>query len=499
MRVVRNADGDGAGGAASVYLAAGHPDAAVAAHFNSDRALAARAYDAAIEHKLAVQDLDDALRRALHGEHGASRHLQRQDGVVAVNLQGLGYIDAPLQRQRGLAAAVRVVHGLRKRLLRRQPVAHGEVLHRPVVGRNRGHDLPVLAHQHGETLIIAEGRCAQFSFVLNQLLAAFLAAVEEEVGGQHVLYAAGGLEGRTAAVEYAAVELHCAGLSGINCGAAFACAVREADFAAGDAHGAARLGIDRGAVIPGAVREAYLAAGNAHAAASLGIDRGITVIGAAVKAYLPVDDVHHGPSVGQDGVRSAGDGYAAAADFELTVHDADGGLVRGAEVPALDAERAACELDELVYVVCVIGQRHTGHHVQREAAARDELQGREVGIGHAPDQQQRGGAAVVGVFPGRAERAGRAAVLVRKELRFPAVRRGDYRHGVVVVVAQLPDAVSLAVVEQLAGERVIADGLAGLVIEGEALLQQAADGQSALAPDGAAAFRPVVRALIPPA
>ena len=55
--------------------------------------------------------------------------------------------------------------------------------------------------------------------------------------------------------------------------------------------------------------------------------------------------------MGQDGVRSAGDGYAAAADFELTVHDADGGLVRGAEVPALDAERAACELDELVYVL----------------------------------------------------------------------------------------------------------------------------------------------------
>ena len=204
--------------------------------------------------------------------------------------------------------------------------------------------------------------------------------------------------------------------------------------------------------------------------------------------------------MGQDGVRSAGDGYAAAADLELTVHDADGGLARGAEVPALDAERAACELDELVYVVCVIGQRHTGHHVQREAAARDELQGRGVGIGHAPDQQQRGGAAVVGVFPGRAERGGHIVlIIVCKELLFRAVRRGDYRHGVVVVVAQLPDAVSLAVVEQLAGERVIADGLAGLVIEGEAVLKQAADGQSALAPDGAAAFRPVDRALIPPA
>ena len=150
MRVVRNADGDGAGGAARVYLAAGHPDAAVAAHFYADRALAARAYDAAIEHKLAVQDLDDALRRALHGEHGAARHLQRQDGVVAVNLQGPGYIDAPLQRQRGLADAVRVVHGLRKRLLRSLPV-HRKVP-RPVIGRDRGHDLPMLAHQHGVAL-----------------------------------------------------------------------------------------------------------------------------------------------------------------------------------------------------------------------------------------------------------------------------------------------------------------------------------------------------------
>ena len=485
MRVVRNADGDGAGGAARVYLAAGHPDAAVAAHFYADRALAARAYDAAIEHKLAVQDLNDALRRALHGEHGASRHHQRQDGVVAVNLQGLGQLDAPLQRHLGLAAAVRVVNGRREGLLRSLPV-HRKVP-RPVIGRDRGHDLPVLAHQHGETLIIAEGRCAQFSFALNQLLAAFRAAVEEEVGGQHVLYAAGGLEGRTAAVEYAAVELHCAGLSGVNCGAAFARAVREADLAAGDANGAARLGIDGGAVLPGAAREAYLAACNAHAAARLGIDRGITILVAAVKAYLSAGDVHHGPSVGQDGVRSAGDGYTAAADFELTVHDADGGLVRGAEVPALDAERAACELDELVYVVCVIGQRHTGHHVQREAAARDELQGREVGIGHAPDQQQRGGAAVVGVFQGRAERGGHIVlIIVCKELLFRAVRRGDYRHGVVVVVAQLPDAVSLAVVEQLAGEHAIADGLAGLVIEGEAVLKQAADGQSALALDGPA-------------
>ena len=204
--------------------------------------------------------------------------------------------------------------------------------------------------------------------------------------------------------------------------------------------------------------------------------------------------------MGQDGVRSAGDGYAAAADLELTVHDADGGPARRAEAPALDAERAVHELDELVYIFRVIGQRHTGHHVQREAAARDELQGRVVGIGHAPDQQQRGGAAVVGVFPGRAERAGHIVlIIVCKELLFRAVRRGDYRHGVVVVVAQLPDAVSLAVVEQLAGERAIADGLAGLVIEGEAVLKQAADGQSALAPDGAAAFRPVDRALIPPA